>query len=68
MGIFSFLKKAGKSLTSGSDAAPTSAVLKKEVEDLGLKTEGVEIDVEGDKVTVSGGDLTTEERDRGDGV
>lgn len=65
MGIFNFFKKSGKSLPGASaETTPTAAVLKKEVEDLGLKAEGVDINVDGDKVTVSGGDLTAEEREK----
>ncbi|WP_417721597.1 peptidoglycan-binding protein LysM [Salipiger sp.] len=64
MGLFNFWKKSGKSLVGGGDAAPTAEVLKKEVADLGLKADGVDITVEGDKVTVSGGSLTPAEREK----
>ncbi|SNT22654.1 peptidoglycan-binding protein LysM [Tropicimonas sediminicola] len=55
MGLFSFLKGKGKNLgaAEASEAPPVDA-LKKEVEDLGLDAKGVEIAVEGDKVTLSG--------------
>lgn len=64
MGLFNFWKKSGKALVGGGDAAPTAETLKKEVEDLGLKADGVEIEVDGDTVKVSGGDLTAEEREK----
>lgn len=52
MGLFSFLKKAGKKIKGGGDEAPSVEDLKKEVEDLGLDTAGLDIKVEGDKVVV----------------
>ena len=56
MGVWDFVKKAGKKIGIGSDddAAPDPESLKKEVEDLGLEAEGLEIAVEGDKVRVRG--------------
>ena len=59
MGLLSFVKNAGKSLFGGGEE-PTAEVLKKEVEDLGLDTSGLDIQVEGDKVTV-GGDAVSQE-------
>ena len=64
MGLFNFWKKSGKALKGGGDAAPTAETLEKEVKDLGLDTKGAEIKVDGDKVTVSGGSLTAEEREK----
>ncbi|MCR8547920.1 peptidoglycan-binding protein LysM [Salipiger sp. P9] len=64
MGLFNFWKKSGKSLAGGGDAAPTAEVLKQEVAALGLKADDVEISVAGDKVTVSGGALSAEEREK----
>ncbi|KMK68115.1 peptidoglycan-binding protein LysM [Puniceibacterium sp. IMCC21224] len=64
MGLFNFWKKSGKSLVGGGDAAPSADALKKEVADLGLDTKGAEITVEGDKVKVSGGTLSAEEREK----
>lgn len=61
MGLFNFWKKSGKSLAGDT---PTADDLKKEVADLGLKADDVEITIEGDKVKVSGGDLTSEEREK----
>ncbi len=64
MGLFNFWKKSGKALAGGGEAAPDAEELKKEVADLGLYTKGAEITVEGDKVKVSGGNLTAEEREK----
>ena len=66
MGLFNFLKRAGKSLGLGADEAPTPEMLQKEVADLGLDAKGAEITVDGDKVTVSGGSLSAEEREKTD--
>lgn len=64
MGLFNFWKKSGKRVGKGGDEAPTADELVKEVTDLGLDTKGAEIVVEGDKVTVKGGDLSAEEREK----
>ncbi|HBZ42546.1 MAG TPA: peptidoglycan-binding protein LysM [Maritimibacter sp.] len=63
MGLWNFVKGAGKTLFGGEDAKNEEA-LKKEVEDLGVSTDGLEIKVDGDKVTVSGGSMTTEEKEK----
>ena len=63
MGLWNFVKSAGRKLVGGDDL-PTAAILEKEVADLGLDTKGAEIKVEGDKVVVSGGDMTQEEREK----
>jgi len=64
MGLFNFWKKSGKKVAGSSDEAPSAEALKKEVADLGLDTKGAEITIEGDKVTVSGGTLSAEEREK----
>ncbi len=67
MGLWDFVKNAGKSLgIGGAEAAepPAPDALKKEVEDLGLKTEGLDISVDGDTVTVSGRAPTQEEKEK----
>ncbi|MEM6408000.1 MAG: peptidoglycan-binding protein LysM [Pseudomonadota bacterium] len=66
MGLFSFVKNAGKSLFGGKAEAaePEAGALEKELNDLGLDTKGAEIAVEGDKVTVTGGDMSAEEREK----
>jgi len=52
MGLWSFMKDSGKKLFGGEDA-PDADALKKEVADLGLDAEGVDIEVDGDKVKVN---------------
>ena len=52
MGLFSFFKRSGKR-TKGGDT-PSVNDLKKEVEELGLDHEGLDIEMEGDKVKVTG--------------
>ena len=64
MGLFNFWKKSGKKVAGGGEAAPSAEALKKEVADLGLDTKGAEITVSGDKVTVKGGTLSAEEREK----
>ncbi|HMQ91727.1 MAG TPA: peptidoglycan-binding protein LysM [Amaricoccus sp.] len=67
MGLWNFVKEAGKSLGfGGAEAAeaPAAEALKKEIDDLGLKSEGLEIEVEGDTVKVSGRAPTEEEREK----
>ena len=63
MGLWSFMKSAGRKLVGGDDL-PTAALFEKEVSDLGLDTKGAEIKVEGDKVVVTGGDMSQEEREK----
>ena len=57
MGVWSFVKDAGKKLLGGGAAeaaeAPEAA-LKKEIEDLGLDASGLDLKVEGDTVKVAG--------------
>ena len=69
MGLWDFVKNAGKSLGIGDakaeePAPPAPEALKKEVEDLGLKTEGLDIKVDGDTVKVSGKALTQEDKEK----
>ena len=55
MGLFSFIKSAGKAIGIGSaEAAPSADELKKELESHQLGTEEVAIEVEGDKAIVKG--------------
>ena len=64
MGLWSFVKGAGKSLFGGDEAA-SADTLNKEVADLGIDTSGLDIQVDGDKVTVKGGEnLSAEEREK----
>jgi nucleoid-associated protein YgaU len=55
MGVWDFVKKAGKKIGIGDDeAAPDPEALKKEVSELGLDAEDLDIAVEGDKVKIKG--------------
>ena len=67
MGLWDFVKSAGKALGIGdaeAAEAPAPEALKKEVEDLGLKAEGLDIKVEGDTVKVSGKAATQAEKEK----
>jgi hypothetical protein len=61
MGLFSFFKRSGKRLKSEE---PTADDLKKEVADLGLDAEGLDIVIEGDKVKVTGNAVSEEMREK----
>ena len=64
MGMWSFVKNAGKSLFGGP-AAASEDVLMKEVTDLGLNADDVQIALDGDKVKVTGGDkLSAEDKEK----
>lgn len=54
MGIWNFVKGAGKSVFGKKAAEPNKEDLLAEIEALGLDAEGVDVTVEGDKVLVSG--------------
>ncbi len=55
MGLWSFIKGAGKKLRGkDDDAEVTGAALQDEIKELGLEADGLEIEVEGDQVKVSG--------------
>ena len=57
MGLWDFVKSAGKALgIDKADAAeaPPPEALAKEIADLGLGAEGVDVKVDGDKVVLSG--------------
>jgi nucleoid-associated protein YgaU len=69
MGLWDFVKDAGKALGIGSadaavPAAPTPEALQKEVSDLGLRAEGLKVTVDGDKVNVSGKAASQAEREK----
>jgi nucleoid-associated protein YgaU len=64
MGLFKFIKDAGAKIFGGSSAkAADAATLQKELASHGLPS-GVQVDVNGDKVTVSGAAMTTEEAEK----
>ncbi|OLP54050.1 peptidoglycan-binding protein LysM [Rhizobium rhizosphaerae] len=55
MSLFDFIKEAGKKLGIGQDeAAPKAEDVKKELDSHDLGTEGVKVDVDGDKVVLKG--------------
>lgn len=61
MGLLSFIKDVGEKLFGASEAkAATPDELKKELAKHGLDAEGLDIAVDGDKVTVSGNAASTE--------
>ena len=62
MGLFSFFKRSGK--RSGGGDTPSAEDLKKEVEELGLDHDGLDIVVEGDKVKVTGKAVSNEVREK----
>ena len=65
MGLISFIKNAGASLFGGSEAkAAPAEELKKELDKHGLDHSDVKIEVDGDKVTVSGAAKTQEEAEK----
>ncbi len=66
MGLWQFVKDAGKKLTGRAEAseAPSAEELKKEIADLGLDAEGLEIAVEGDKVKVTGSAKSQEAKEK----
>jgi nucleoid-associated protein YgaU len=67
MGFWNFVKSAGKAIGIGSAEAaeaPAPEALKKEIEDLGLGAEGIEVKVEGDKVVLAGRAPSQEVREK----
>lgn len=67
MGVWSFVKGAGKKLFGGGAAeaaeVPETA-LQKEIKDLGLDASGLEIKVEGDTVKVGGKAVSAEMKEK----
>jgi nucleoid-associated protein YgaU len=64
MGLFKFIKDAGAKLFGGSAEAATADDLKKTVESHGFDTGNLNIDVQGDKVKLSGQAMTQEEAEK----
>ena len=65
MGLISFVKNAGAAIFGGSEAKAAPAdELKKELDKHGLDSSGVKIEVDGDKVKVSGTAPTTEHAEK----
>jgi nucleoid-associated protein YgaU len=63
MGLFDFVKEAGRKLGIGSDA-PTPDDLRAEVTKLGLDANDLAVDVQGDTVKVSGNVPSQEQREK----
>ncbi len=65
MGLWNFIKDAGKAIGIGDDdgVAPAAA-LEAEIADLGLDASGVDIAVEGDTVKMSGQSLSQEIKEK----
>lgn len=64
MGLFKFLKDAGAKLLGGKAEAATPDSLKQEVARHGFDTDKLGIDVQGDKVKLSGQAMTQEEAEK----
>jgi len=65
MGLWSFVKDAGKKVFGGDDTPEVSgAALQDELKDLGLNADGLDISVEGDKVKVKGKAASQEMREK----
>lgn len=54
MGLFNFIKEAGKKLGIGGGEEPDAASVKKELDSHGLGTDGVNVQVAGDKIVLQG--------------
>ena len=65
MGLWNFIKNAGKSIGIGSaEAAEAPAAIEAELKDLGLEAEGIEVAVEGDTVRLKGRAPSQEMREK----
>lgn len=63
MGLWNFVKNAGKKLT-GADDGPAPEALAEEIKDLGLDASGLDIVVDGDTVKVSGTAVSQEIKEK----
>lgn len=64
MGLWSFVKGAGKKVFKKEADTPNADDLLEEIKSLGLEADGVQIDVDGDKVKVSGKGLSQEAKEK----
>lgn len=67
MGLWNFVKQAGSSWFGGkaaADTVPDAAAIKAEMEKIGLDTKGVDLEIQGDKVVVSGKAVTAEMKEK----
>ena len=65
MGLWNFVKNAGKSVfgSAKAETAPEEAI-KAEIDDLGLDASGLDIKVDGDRVVVSGDAVSQEVKEK----
>lgn len=64
MGLWNFVKNAGKSLGIGSADAAEADALKAEVSALGLDADGLQVSIDGDKVKITGTAGSQEEKEK----
>lgn len=65
MSVLSFLKNVGAKILGSTDTSPaTPDELKKELAKHNLDAEGIQVNVDGDKVTVTGAADTTEQAEK----
>lgn len=66
MGLLNFVKNAGKALFGKADASETNKeeAIKKEIEELGLDSTGLDISVDGDTVTIDGDAVSQEMKEK----
>jgi nucleoid-associated protein YgaU len=64
MALFDFAKTVGRRLGFGKGKDEDAKAIKKEIEDLGLDAKGVEVKVDGDKVILTGGTASQEDKEK----
>lgn len=64
MGIWNFVKGAGKKVFKKEEAAPNADDLLAEIAALGLEADGVEVSVDGDKVVLGGTAMSQEAKEK----
>lgn len=64
MGLFNFIKNAGKSLFGGGAEAAEAETVEKEIKDLGIDNTGLKVEVQGDKVVLTGKAKSQEEKEK----
>ena len=64
MGLMDFAKDVGRKLGFGKGKDDDEKAIKKELDDLGLDAKGVTVEVDGDRVILTGNALTQEEKEK----
>ncbi len=64
MGLWNFMKQSGKKLFGKDAESPDADALRKEVSDLGLNADGLDITVNGDVVKVTGNAVSQEMKEK----